>query len=232
MTATVINALAIIAGSLFGLVFSRKITETFKTVIFTGVGFVSLLLGIKMSLEAGNILFLALALVAGGLTGTWLDIEKAILGFGVFLKRKLPGSRQESDDRFSAAFLDSSVLFCVGAMAIIGSFKAGVSGDYSIILTKAVLDGTMAVILTSAMGPGVAFSALSVLVYQGLLTMLSVLISPYIDQELLSEISGTGGILVMMIGLNLLKLKSIKTANFIPALVFICLLVLGSRLFV
>jgi uncharacterized protein len=120
------------------------------------------------------------------------------------------------------------VLFCVGAMALVGSFKAGAEGDFTLILTKSVMDGFMAIMLCAAMGAGVAFSALSVLVYQGILTLAAVWVAPLVRQNLLNELTSVGGAMVVMIGINLLGMAKIKTANFLPALVLIVLLVAGQ----
>ena len=118
------------------------------------------------------------------------------------------------------------MLFCVGAMAILGSFKAGIEKDYSIIFTKSILDGFMAVSFAAAMGIGTAFSAIMILLYQGVLTLLSTVVEPYCSQVMIRELTGSGGALIMMIGLNLTGLKSIKTANYLPAVLFTVLFVL------
>ena len=126
---------------------------------------------------------------------------------------------KKSDKNFAYAFLNSSVLFCVGAMAIVGSFEAGVNHNYTTIITKSILDGFMAIGFAAALGVGTAFSALAILVYQGALTLLSMWIQPYVSELLINEVSAVGGALIIMIGINLLGLKKIKTANFLPALV-------------
>jgi uncharacterized membrane protein YqgA involved in biofilm formation len=145
--------------------------------------------------------------------------------FGRRLKNRFDRSAEGSS--FALGFLNASVLFCSGAMAIVGSFKAGTEGDYSIIFTKSILDGFMSVIFAGALGKGVIFSALSVLLYQGALTILSVWIKPFVTEIMLSELTAIGGALVIMIGLGLLDLKKIKTADFIPALLVMVLLVLA-----
>ena len=122
----------------------------------------------------------------------------------------------------------SSVLFCVGALAIIGSFRAGVEHDYELLFTKSVMDGFMAILLTAAYGIGVGFSALSVLVYQGALTLLAGVLAPFVSDLMVSEISGVGGAMVVMIGLNLLELRTIKTADFLPGLVIVVLFVIAD----
>ena len=193
-----------------------------QTIVYTGAGLVSLVLGMKMAFETTRIVYMALALILGGVAGELLNIEGGILKLGSFLKRKF--TRAGSETEFAYGFLNSSVLFCVGAMALVGSFKAGAEGNYELILTKSVLDGFMAVVLSAAMGIGVAFSALTVLVYQGLLTLLSKTLQPLVTELILGELTGTGGVLVFMIGINLLGLKKLKTANFLPSLILILLL--------
>lgn len=222
--ATIINAVAIIVGSLIGLLLRKGLSKRYELAIFTAAGIVSLTIGIQMALKTTHILAFAIALIGGGLIGTLLDIEGAILKLGELLKRRF--TKGGEDSSFAFGFLSASVLFCSGAMAIVGSFKAGTEGDYSLILTKSVLDGFISILFASAMGVGVAFSALSVLVYQGLLTIISVWVKPWVDDRMLAELTGVGGALVIMIGINLLDLKKLKTGDFLPALLLSVLLVL------
>jgi len=225
MLATIINALAILAGSLLGLFLRKGIQERYQKIIFTAAGLTSLTIGIQMALKTSHILAFAIALIIGGILGTILDIEGAVLGFGERLKRRFAKNFESST--FAEGFLSASVLYCSGAMAIIGSFKAGTEGDYSIILTKSVLDGCMSIIFAGAMGPGVVFSALPVLVYQGFLTIASVWVKPFVTNIMLAELTGIGGAFVIMIGLSLLDIKKFKTGDFLPALVVTVLLVLA-----
>ncbi|MFQ3547740.1 MAG: DUF554 domain-containing protein [Termitinemataceae bacterium] len=251
MIATFINAVAVILGSALGILLGGKIADRFKQVVFDGAGITTLIIGVSMALASQRIIYLALSLILGGLLGTWADLDGAILRFGKFLeqltlKKKSITSRSSSEDAraandtietvpapaeahradwdFGHAFLNASVLFCVGAMALLGSFKAGTEADYTLLLTKSVLDGFMAVLMTAAMGPGVAFSALPILVYQGALTLAAQTIKPFVSPLMLSELTGVGGAMVLMIGCNLLSIKSMKTANFLLALVLIVVL--------
>ncbi|HTO22622.1 MAG TPA: DUF554 domain-containing protein [Spirochaetia bacterium] len=228
MIATVVNALAVIAGSLLGLLLHGRIKDSFKTVVYTGAGITSLIIGIQMAMSSQKIVFLALSLIIGGLLGTWWRIEDGILSLGETLKRLF--ARGDGGKDFAFGFLNASVLFCVGAMALVGSFRAGTEGNYDLIFTKSVMDGFMSVVFSAAMGIGVAFSALSVLVYQGLLTLASGWLKPLVSAELLRELTGAGGALVIMIGINLLGLAKLKTANFLPALLLIVLAVAGEGL--
>ncbi len=219
MVATIVNSLAVVVGSLVGLFASRWITEKVKGVVFTSIGLVTIVIGIQMALQSKQILYVAFSLVIGGLLGEWWDVEGAILRLGESLKRLV--RTQGEGKEFGEGFLSASVLFCVGAMALVGSFQAGAEGNYTLIFTKSLMDGFMAIMLAAALGIGVIFSALSILVYQGVLTLLSSWIAPFVSALILAEISGIGGILVVMIGFNLLGLKSIKTANFLPGLVIV-----------
>lgn len=223
MIATFINAGAVIVGSLIGVMLNKRISERFKQVVYAGIGVISLVIGFALALQMQRVLYLALAVVIGGVLGTWWGVENGILSLGEFLKRRFA---RESGGEFAYGFLSASVLFCVGAMTIVGSFQAGVDNDYTLLLTKSVMDGVMAVLLTAAMGIGVGFAAITVLLYQGSLTLLATWIRPWVSELMLSEISAVGGALIVMIGLNLLDLKRIKTADFVPALLVVVVLVL------
>ena len=261
MLAVFVNCAAIVAGSVIGLLFAKKIPQKINDAIRIACGLVSFVIGVQMAFKYQNVVYLALALILGGVVGTALDIDGKILKVGrflerVFLKKGTDDSASANDaasidsgastdsratntadalanqeraaefsagrpqKNFAYAFLNASVLFCVGAMAIVGSFKAGIERDYSIIFLKSVLDGFMAIGFAAAMGVGTAFSALAIFVYQGALTMLSVFIQQYVSDALLSEITGSGGALIVLIGINLMGLKKIKTANYLPAVLF------------
>jgi uncharacterized protein len=225
MLATAINALAIIVGSVIGLLLKKGLSKRFETAIFTAAGITTIVIGIQMALKTSHILAFAIALILGGLAGTAIKIEDAVMSLGERLKNRF--ARNDESGGFALGFLNASVLYCSGAMAIIGSFKAGTEGDYSILLTKSILDGTLSILFASAMGIGVAFSAISVFVYQGLLTLVSIWVKPYVTPLMLAELTGIGGAFVLMIGLNLLDIKKLKTGDFLPALVFTVLFVLA-----
>ena len=227
MLAVFINVAAVVVGSLLGLLFGRKTSEKLKSLVMVSAGLVTLLIGLQMAWKGQRILYLLLSILIGGLVGYALNIEGGILKFGEALKRLIPNSKDDSGG-FAQGFLAASVLFCVGAMSILGSFQAGAEGKMDIILIKSVMDGCMALILTGALGVGVGFSAITILVYQGALTLAAVWVKPWVDLHplVLSEVSGVGGLMVAMISLNLLELKKIPTGNFLPALVVVVLFVL------
>lgn len=249
MIAVFVNCAAVFAGSVLGLVFSRFISEKITGIIKNGAGTVVLVLGISMSLNPVNIVFLTLAVIAGGLLGSLIDIEGNILKFGEWagsrFEKKSPETnsgqtggnssgtpesgvmvKAEKGKNFGLAFLNASVLFCVGAMAIVGSVDAGIKGDYTVIYTKSVLDFFMAIVFASIFGGGTLLSVFSILIYQGILTLVASLISPFVTEEIINALSATGGVLLVMIGLGLLSLKDLKTANFLPSLVFIVIFII------
>ena len=232
MIAVFVNCGAIVLGSLFGVLFSKKINEKLIDAVTLVCGAVTFVMGIQMALKYQNVVYLALALVFGGIAGTALDIDGKVLAVGNALAHLLHQDSQDNIEgnhkNFAYAFLNSSVLFCVGAMAIVGSFKAGTEHDYSIIFLKSTLDGFLSVGMGAALGIGVSFSALAILVYQGALTLLSVLIAPYVSGQMIAELTGCGGVLIIFIGFSIMKIKAVKTANFLPAVAFTVLFVLAD----
>jgi len=235
MIATIVNALAVIIGTVIGRLSGQRIGAQFRHTVFSGIGVVSLLLGISMALQSQRTLYLVLSLVVGGLIGAALRVEDRIYTFGEWLKARFHVGGDRPDENltteqhgFAEGFLVASVLFCVGALTILGSFQAGVERDYSLLFTKSVMDGFMAILLTTAYGIGVGFSAIPILVYQGGLTLLAGVLAPFVSPLLLSEISGVGGAMVVMIGINLLELRTIKTGDFLPGIVLVVLFVLAD----
>ncbi len=228
MLAVFVNCFTVLLGSFVGLLFSKRINNSFNAAVMIASGIVCIVLGLEMALEYKNIIYITLSAIIGGLLGTLWDIDGKILSFGHFLERILSKSSSMGNTQsvytkstFAHAFLNASVLFCVGAMSIVGSFKAGIEGDYTIIFTKSVLDGFMAIVFTSAMGIGTAFSVIIIFIYQGVLTLGASFVAPYVTDVLLSEITAMGGCLIIMIGINLLEIKKIKTANFLMSVFLI-----------
>ena len=222
MIATYINSIAVLIGTTLGLLIGAKLKDQFKQVVFTASGLVTIVIGIQMALQTKSYLVLIFSIVAGGLLGYLIGIEEAILKLGSLFERKRTESvTPESGSMFARGFLNSSILFCSGAMSIVGSIAAGTKGEYDLILIKSVMDGCMAIIFAAAYGPGVFGSAIVILVYQGFFTLAGSWISPLLGEAGLAEITAAGGILLLMIGLSLLKVKEFKTSNFLPALLFV-----------
>ncbi|MCR4676959.1 MAG: DUF554 domain-containing protein [Sphaerochaetaceae bacterium] len=223
MIGVVINCLAVILGTLLGLFAGRNLKEDFKTVVFSCSGLVTVVMGIQMALESENMLILLIALLLGGFCGYLLKIEDRVLSLGSRLEKTFSKKEGNSSD-FARGFMNASVLFCSGSMSVVGSIQAGTTGELQTILIKSVMDGCMAIVFSSVYGVGVAFSALSILVYQGFFTLAGSYIGPVLGDSGITALSAAGGILLIMIGLGLLKIKEFKNANYLPALLFAPLL--------
>jgi hypothetical protein len=218
MIATFINCITVIIGSLLGLLIRSRITKDFKNIVETAAGFVCLVIGLDMALKTNSALVLLFALLIGGIIGTALKIDYGILHLGKILESKTKGTCKEGST-FAAGFLNASVLFCFGTMAVLGSIQAGLDKNYSLLLLKSGLDGSMAIVLAATYGGGVMASALFILIFQGAITLSSSFLSPYLTNSGIVELSAVGGIMIMMISFNLLRIKDIKTANYSPAII-------------
>jgi hypothetical protein len=224
MIATYINSLAIIIGSLLGLLIGTRLKEQFKEVIFASSGLVTVVIGVQMALQTRSYLVLLFSIVVGGILGYIIGIEDAVLRLGDWMELKTSRKNLKSGDTsgsslFAHGFLNASVLFCSGAMAIVGSIAAGTQGDYTLIFIKSVMDGSMAIIFAAAYGPGVIASAAVVLVYQGFFTLAGGYLSPVMGEAGLAELTAAGGVLLIMIAFGLIQVRQFKTGNFLPALV-------------
>ncbi|MGI9255971.1 MAG: DUF554 domain-containing protein [Salinispira sp.] len=230
MLASIINAAAVCIGAVFGTFFQTLITtrKDIQSIIYHAIGLIACIIGIMMSIHTQRILYFALATVLGAVIGQVVGIEAAIKNIGVVLQRLLTGraGKVAESTAIPHAFLDASILFCVGSLSIIGSLQAGTEGNFSILLTKSVLDGTVAVLLSAALGPGVALAAITIIVYQGGLTLVAGSLAPYMTPLMISEISAVGGIMMLGIGISLLGLKKIASGNFLPALHLVIVFVL------
>ena len=217
MTATFINAFAVILGGLLGLLLKKKISSSFKDIVMMAAGVTTLVLGIDMALEAPSAIANLFSLIIGGFIGFALRIEDRVLSLGDRIER-LGGNKSSGGD-FAKGFLNSSLLFCTGAMSIVGSIQAGTSGNWELILIKSVMDGFMAIVFASTYGLGVFASAVTIIIYQGFFTLAGVYIEPILGTEGINAMASTGGLLLIFLALSLLNLKDCRTGNFLPALI-------------
>ena len=221
MIGTIINFFAIIVGSFIGLFFGSKLPENLKNTVISGMGLFTTAVGIQMFLKTENPLIDLGALVLGAILGEWVNIEEAVKRLGVWLEQKFSGSSEGSGSNFVRGFLSSSVLFCTGPMAVLGAISDGLKGDYLTLSIKSIMDGIIAIAFTSTLGIGVAFSSLPVFAYQGGISLLAAQLNAIISESMMNEMTATGGVLLMGIGVSsLLELKKIRVANFLPALLF------------
>ncbi len=211
-----INAAAIIAGSLLGLAAGSRLPERVREIVFQGLGLCTLVIGMKMAFVTTQPIALIFSILLGGVAGECLRLEDRLLHVGDGLKKIL----KSGNPRFTEGLVNAAVLFCIGAMAILGSFDEGLRGDRTIVLSKSILDGFASVALASAYGLGVAFAALPVLLYQGGLTVFAGALQPWITDGMMHELTATGGVMILGIGLNLLGVTQIRLSNLLPALIF------------
>lgn len=209
-----INASAIVAGSLAGLAVGARFPEKIRNIVFQGLGLCTLALGMQMAFASKEPVIMIFSVLLGGIGGESMDIESHFMRFGDKLKARL----RSADPRFTEGLVSASILFCIGAMSILGSFDEGLRGDRSVVFSKAILDAFAATALASAYGLGVMFAAVPVLLYQGVLVLFAGLLQPWLGAELMAELTATGGVLILGIGLNLLNLTQIRLTNFLPAL--------------
>jgi uncharacterized protein len=227
MTGTFINVIAILIGSGIGVLFGSHLSDRLKSTVLSGMGIFTAAVGIQMFLKTENALVVLGALLLGVMLGEWMKIEDWLKNLGIWLERRLPGSSEEKDSSlFVRGFLASSVLYCTGPMAVLGSLSDGLSGDYLTLSIKSVLDGFLSIAFASTLGVGVAFSALPVFAYQGGISLLAAQLNAIVNTAMMNEMTATGGILLIGIGISsLLELKTIRVGNFLPALAIAPLIV-------
>ncbi|MCK4790457.1 MAG: DUF554 domain-containing protein [Desulfobacteraceae bacterium] len=214
MLGTIVNTLSIIVGSLVGLLLRGGIPERYSQMIMHAIGLAVVLIGLKTALETHAILVVILSLVIGSILGELLRIEDRLEQFGHWI-----GSRLSKDSKGVAkGFVTTSLLYCVGAMAIVGAMESGLTGNHETLFAKSILDGLGSVLFASTLGIGVLFSAVSVFVYQGLITLTASSLKQFLLPDVVSQMSAVGGLLIMAIGIGLLEIKKIKTGNIVPAI--------------
>lgn len=218
MIAAAVNAVVVALGALLGLAFGGRLREEHTGTIVAGLGICVMVIGITSAIVTTNILIVIVSMVLGTILGELLKIEARLDTLGDWLKARLG---RHGGSRFTEGFVTASLLFCVGSMAIMGSFDAGLRGDYQTIFAKSALDGVMAVTFAATMGLGVMFSGLTVLVYQGALTLLAGVVEPFLSEAVVVEMSAVGGVLLIGTGINILGLapKRLKVGNMLPAMV-------------
>jgi uncharacterized membrane protein YqgA involved in biofilm formation len=225
MLGTYVNVVAVIIGSSIGVLLHQQFPEKLKKIVFQAVGLVVLFLGISMALKTDNFVIIIFSLVIGAIIGEWIDLDTHVDRFGNLLKARF----KSEDDRFSEGLVTAFLIFCIGAMTIIGAIEDGLNNDPSILYAKALLDGCVSIALASTFGIGVLFSVIPLFIFQGGITVVAASSEAFFTDTLINELSAVGGIVLMVLGIQLLEIKEIKVINLLPALIVVTLLV---RLFV
>lgn len=236
---SIVNAAAIVGGSLLGMIVKGRVSERFRAIIMQALGLSVIIIGLSGSLsaifrvssegklESNDIMVMIIFLVIGAIIGEALNIEKKLNRFAELIQKKLPGS----GSNFSAGFVSATLLFCVGAMAIVGSLEEGLAGNANTLYAKSILDCISSIIFSSTMGIGVLFSAIAVFLYQGSITLLAEFLEPMLTLEVINQMSLVGNVLILGIGINLLEIRNIKVANMLPA-VFLPIIYYSIRMMI
>ena len=213
MIAAVVNAAAIVLGTLLGVFFRKGLPEHVKKVLTQGMGLSTVLIGLLSAIKTQNQMVVLLSVIVGGLIGSLIGIEKWLDRFGARVQRHFSTGAGD----VGRAFVSATLIFCVGSMAIVGSIDAGLRGEYGTIFAKSVLDGVFSLVLASTLGPVVALSGLAVLVYQGGLTLLAGAMAPLLTERTILEMGAVGGLLIVGIGLNMFRDQHLAVGDLLPA---------------
>lgn len=219
---SIVNIVLIIVGTLIGR-FLNNIPERMKETVMYGIGLAVVAIGIQMTFESTQILIVIISIVVGALIGEWMDLDGKINQLGKWLERKLPSQKQGPG--IAQGFVTATLIFVVGSMAIIGAIDSGLRNDHDVLIMKGVLDGFTSIILSSTLGLGVMFAAVPVFLYQAIITLFSTQISRFVPDDLLQffiyEMTATGGLMIVGIGLNLIGITKMRVANFIPGILVV-----------
>lgn len=219
-------------GSLIGMSIHSRLPARMVNIVFQGIGLVTIGIGVSMSLRSGNILLAVVSVVIGAILGEWLGIDRGLEKFSAFLQRKSGGLKsdgtavadKEKSSRFTEGFITSSMLFCVGSMSILGAIEDGTGQTPNLFFTKSIMDGISSIALASSFGAAILFSSVTVLVYQGALTLFAGFMMRYMSETMVADMTAVGGILLIGLGINILKLKEVNVVNMLPALVIAVIL--------
>jgi uncharacterized membrane protein YqgA involved in biofilm formation len=211
---TIVNAIAILVGSLLGLVFKGIIPSPYAKSVMQAISLAVILIGLKSALQTDALLIVIFSLAVGTVVGEMLKIEEKLNHLGQWFQARF----SKTDEGFAKGFVTASLVFCVGSMAIVGALESGLTANHQTLFAKSVLDGISSIVFASSLGVGVMLSALPVFIYQGTITLLAASMKPLLTPEVVSQMSAVGGLLIMAIGFNLLEIKKIKVGNMLPAI--------------
>lgn len=214
MLGTLVNAGAVVAGSLLGIFIHRRLPERIKRIAFQAIGLFTLFLGVSMALKSSNIVIMIFSMVAGSIGGEILDLDGLVTRFGEWLKGRLGSTH----DTFSRGFVTAFLLYCMGSMTVLGAIEEGLGGSPRLLLAKSVLDGFSSIALAASLGIGVLFSALPLLLYQGGLTLFAGSLENVLTDPVINEVTAVGGILLLGLGITILDIRDIRVLNMLPSL--------------
>lgn len=214
MLGTIVNSLAVFVGGIIGILFKNLIPEKITGALLKASGLAVITVGIKLSLVGENLTLLLMSVIIGTGIGELINIEGKLDNLGAYVESKM----KNKQSNVSLGFVTCTLMYCVGSMSIMGAIQSGLTGNHEILFSKALLDGIMSITMAVSMGVGVVLSSISVLVYQGLITLLAQFMQSFLSDAVVLEMTAIGGVLIMAIGLNFLEIKRIKVGNMLPAI--------------
>jgi uncharacterized protein len=214
MLGTIVNFLAIVGGALIGLFLKGGIPEKISNTVMQAISLCILYIGISGAFKVENMLVVIICMSIGAVVGEFIDIDNMLKRLGDWLQSKF----KNSESKISEGFVSASLIYCVGAMAIVGSLESGLQGKHDILISKSIIDGVSAIIFSSTLGIGVMFSGVSVLIYQGLITICASFLSPVLLPAVIANMTACGSLIIIGLGLNILGVTKIKVANLLPAI--------------
>lgn len=216
----IVNAAAVVVGGVVGMLLGSRLPERMRTIVFQGLGLCTMLIGMQMAFKTSSPLILIFSVLLGGLCGEALNLEVHFIRWSDGLKSRL----RSANPRFTEGMINATVLFCIGAMSILGSFDEGLRGDRTLVYSKSIMDGFTAIALASVYGLGVPFAAIPLLVYQGALVLFAGLLQPWLSPTLLNELTAVGGLFIIGIGFMLLNVVQVRLTNLLPAFLVVAVL--------
>jgi len=213
MIGAVVNALSIVLGGSIGTGLGNKLSDRYRETLTHAISLSVILIGLLSAIKTENVLLLIICMALGSIIGEWLNIEKSLEHLSQSIEKRFSNHK----GNISEGFMTATLIFCVGAMSIVGAIESGTSNNHSILFAKSILDGVSALIFSSTLGIGVVLSAVAVLIFEGSITLMASMLAHHIPAQALNELSAIGGLLVMVIGLNILKVTKIRVANMLPA---------------
>ncbi len=231
MIGTWVNAGAVIAGSIIGLGIRSQLPQKIIDIVFQGIGLFTMVIGVSMSLRSENMILIIISIVLGAILGQGINLEKYLRNFSEYVERKYSKKTaskgahgDESSQNFTEGFVTASMLFCVGSLSILGAIEDGMGHTPNLLYTKSIMDGISSIALASSFGICIAFSSIPLLLYQGGLTLFAAFIMRFMTDSMTADMTAVGGILLLGLGINILKIKEIKVINMLPSIIIIVIL--------
>lgn len=222
MLGTIVNSLTIIIGSIVGIIVKDKMNEKISNTIMSGLGLCVIYIGIEGALKIENTLIMVISIAVGALIGEIIDIDKALSNLGIIIEKKI--NKKGSNVPIAEAYVTSTLLFCVGAMAIVGSLESGLNNNHSTLYAKSILDGVTSIVFAASLGIGVILSAVSVFIYQGSITLAAGFLATYLNDYTITNMSAVGSLLIIGLGLNVIGATKIKISNLLPSMLIAIIL--------